>query len=700
MSSPDDFDGALTDALNRRAASVHVPDDGRARFEHHLADDTRHRHRRHVAMSVTGVVAVVAIGAGAVVFANGRSTHPAAQSVSAAADSLKIRMPSTPSGLPKLLPVLPSGWVLQSAGDYSPTDSAGSALPDVGTVRVLVYRSDAGSIRAEIRVDPTVIGGFGIDPNGDPSSRSVEVHGQPGVLTVDPKANGVDVLTWSEGEHTLVTITSSGITEQTLVDFAESLQPAAEGWSAFPLPTGFTLVFDGDADAAMGYGGPSWQLGYRGPEDLSQPQDPSITLSAAKGTADALIVYPGPADHPVSVNVGDSPGILVSSGDSPPFHTVVWFDTESGLVLALNASGISESELLSFASSFHPVSDDEWQKAVAPVLPPPDEPVGPVEPPVPTQPIALPALASGTLPDGRTWTIDGTQYRDAPDANLVCGDLKVSGTSDTIGGACGNVDGSPRPGIGVGTDGGTLLFGATPVTATGVTIERTDGAPITAPTAASTDGSVALRWFVVDVPDSKKVTAIVGHDDAGNEVSRLEQPLGPPYPDYEVLDNAPKRTVASDTVDGAPWTLVAADAPLSDGTGPVTCVTLTFAGESAMTCPVRAVGGVNGPGVIDATVAVLRNRTFVLAHLEPGVAELCVDLDDGSLIRVPVTATRSASGSTVAVVHVPEGKRPLELHAMDAQGNDLGAVDISALATAPHPTPFAIDDTARSQTTG
>ena len=66
--------------------------------------------------------------------------------------------------------------------------------PNTGTTRVLLYRSDTGTIRVEIRVDPTVVDGFGLDPNGDPSSKSVVVHGQPGVLTIDPKANGLDTL--------------------------------------------------------------------------------------------------------------------------------------------------------------------------------------------------------------------------------------------------------------------------------------------------------------------------------------------------------------------------------------------------------------------------------------------------------------------------------------------------------------------------
>ena len=463
-----------------------------------------------------------------------------------------------------------------------------------------------------------------------------------------------------------------------------------------PLPAGFALVFDGDPDAAMGYGGPSWQLGYHGPEDLSQPQDPSISVSASQGTADALTVYPSPSDRPVSAEVGGNPGVMISSSDSPPYRTLVWFDAETGLVLIVNASGISENDLLSFASSFHSVSDDEWQKAVGAVLPKPDEPTGPVEPPVPTQPIAIPNLASGTLPDGRAWTINGTQYRDAPDDNLVCGELTFAGPDNSVGGACTSVDGSPRPGVSIGTDGATLLFGATPSAVTNVSIEQSGADPITVPTVASSDASYPMRWFVVEVPDAQQVTAVAGTDDSGHELMRISQPLGPPYPDYDTLDKAPKREIASGTVDGAPWTLVAADAPLSDGSGPVACVTLTFASESAMTCPIVAVGGVNGNGIIDATIAVLRKRMFVLAHLDPGVAKVVVDLDDGSNVGANVVSTGSASGSTAVVVHIPDGRTATTLHAWDTSGRDMGPVDISALGTAQHPTPFAVDDTARS----
>ena len=69
MNSPDDLDSALTDALHRRADGISVPNDGRARFDQMLAQDTRNRHRRRVGMSLVGIVAVVAIGATAVGFA-------------------------------------------------------------------------------------------------------------------------------------------------------------------------------------------------------------------------------------------------------------------------------------------------------------------------------------------------------------------------------------------------------------------------------------------------------------------------------------------------------------------------------------------------------------------------------------------------------------------------------------------------------
>ena len=244
----------------------------------------------------------------------------------------------------------------------------------------------------------------------------------------------------------------------------------------------------------------------------------------------------------------------------------------------------------------------------------------------------------------------------------------------------------------VGTDGTTLLFGATPSTAKTVAIEQAGAEPIKVPTVSSSDASsYPMRWFVVEVPDAKRVTAVVAVDDGGHETMRISQPIGPPYPDYDVLDKAPEREVASDTVDGAKWTLTAADAPLSDGSGPVTCVTLRFASESAMTCPIVAAGGVNGSGIIDATVAVLRKRTFVLAHLDPSVAKVVVDLDDGSNVGANVVSTGSASGSTAVVVHIPDGRTAKTLHAWDKDGKDLGPVDISALGTAPHPTPYAVD---------
>jgi len=703
MSGSHEFEGALSDALKRRAASVEVaPAEGRARFDEHLAADARHRHRRHVTTSVFGVVAVVAVGAAAIAFAAGRDSHSTPQTVAAAspsltgaaADSLKIRGSSAPSGLPKLLPAMPGGWALESAGDYAPDSSS----PPPPAATMLLYRSADGAhaIRVDIGTDPN---SSGFDPaasTGDPNASVVQVHGQPAQLTIDPKGVGVDVLMWAESANTMITLTSNGVQQQQLLAFAESLQPAAEGWSAFPMPTGFSLVYSGDPNAPMGYGGPSWQLGYRGPEDLSQPQDPSIAVSASQGTADALTVFPSPSDRPVSVEVGGNAGVMISSSDSPPYRTLVWFDPKTGLVLTVNASGISAEELLSFASSFHSVGDDEWQRTVAPVLPKPDEPSGPVEPPVPTQPIAIPNLASGTLPSGRTWTINGTQYRDAPDENLVCGDLTFAGSDSTVAGACASADGSPRPGMSIGTDGTTLLFGATPSVVTNVTIEQSGADPVTVATVASSDASYPMRWYVVEVADAKRVTAITGTDASGQEVMRVSQPLGPPYPDYDALDRAPKREVASGTVDGAPWTLVAADAPLSDGSGPVACVTLTFASETAMTCPVVAVGGVNGNGIIDATVAVLRKRMFLLAHLDAGVAKVVVVLDDGSNVGANVVSTGSGSGSTAVVVHIPDGRTATTLHAWDTSGKDMGPVDISALGTAPHPTPFAVDDATRS----
>ena len=229
------------------------------------------------------------------------------------------------------------------------------------------------------------------------------------------------MLMWGEGEHTTVTVMASGVGQEQLLAFAESLQPAAEGWSAFPAPCRASRsLFDGDPDAAMGYGGPSWQLGYRGPEDLSQPQDPSITVSAREGHR-AMPSSCSRALRTIPTGVGREPtGHLPAGIPRPtvrrPYCTLVWIDEASGLVMTMNALGVSR-ERHDLVRRQHALGqpDAEWQKTVADVLPKPDEPTGPVEPPVPTQPIGFPNLAAGTLPDGRAWTINATRTATQPD---------------------------------------------------------------------------------------------------------------------------------------------------------------------------------------------------------------------------------------------------------------------------------------------
>jgi hypothetical protein len=233
-----------------------------------------------------------------------------------------------------------------------------------------------------------------------------------------------------------------------------------------------------------------------------------------------------------------------------------------------------------------------------------------------------------------------------------------------------------------------VVFAATDPSIMRVEIGRTGEQPLAVDTVPSSDPSIPLRWFVASVGEALKVNAIVGYDESGAEAARVDQPLGPPYPDYRVLESAPKRDLARGVVDEAPWMLTGADAPLSDGTGPVTCVTLTFASETASTCPVRVAGGVNGNGIIDATAAVLRRRTFVLAHLEQSAAEFCVTLDDGQTIIVPVVVTGSPSGSTTAVVHVPDGRTAVELHAIDVDGSDMGAISAEPAEMSVRPMPL------------
>ena len=140
---------------------------------------------------------------------------------------------------------MPEGWVIENAGDYSPTESEGSTLPDRGNALTQVYRSADGSaaIRVDIHTDPTAVGGFTPDANGNPDASTVEVHGQPALLTVDPKGLDMTMLMWGEGEHTTVTVMASGISQEQLARVRRQPATGRRGMERHGAPCrGFDLV--------------------------------------------------------------------------------------------------------------------------------------------------------------------------------------------------------------------------------------------------------------------------------------------------------------------------------------------------------------------------------------------------------------------------------------------------------------------------
>ncbi len=499
-------------------------------------------------MSLVGTLAVVAIGATAVGFAASRGSEPDSQTVAAAAaDDLKLRAPTEPSNLPKLLPDLPDGWVLDNAGDYGPPSNVSDTPASeaaVGTSRLQLYRSPdpAGPIvRLDIRTEPS---GGGFDTagwEGDPNATITSVRGHDAVVTTNGGDDPAQLIIWAEDPHTTVSVTADGLADGYPMEFVNGLQPdlataATEDLTATALPQGLTLVYAGSPDAPMGYGGPSWSLGYRGPEDLSQPSDPFLNLTATMGTEDALTVYPAPRGRTEAVTVAGQPALLVDiSRDDPTqqqMRELLWRDATSGLVFTMSAAGVDAATMQSFAESLHPVSEEEWQAAVASLRPPTGGEIPEPEFEEPAPPETIPAIAAGTL-EGRAWTINLLRFADGSQG-VVCGELTFDG-GDMVGSACAETTSSRGPGIGAGTDGTNVVFAATDPAVTRVEIERTGEQPLAADTVPSTDPSIPLRWFVISVGDSLKVTAIVGYDESGAEVVRVDQPLGPPYPDYRVL---------------------------------------------------------------------------------------------------------------------------------------------------------------------
>ena len=474
MNSPDDLDSTLTDALHRRANAVTVPSDGRVRFDQTLAQDSRNRHRRRIGMSLVGMVAVVAIGATAVGFAASRGSEHKSQTVAAAApDDLKLRAPTEPSNLPKLLPDLPDGWVLDNAGDSGgPSLNSADAPPSepaLGTSRLQLYRAaspDGPVVRVDIRTEPS---GGGFDTagwDGDPNATVTTIRGHEAVVTTNGGDDPAQLVMWAEDPQTTVSVTADGLTGTEPIDFANGLQPdtttpATDDFTATVLPEEVALAYVGPADLPMGYGGPSWSLGYRGPEDLRQPSDPFLNLTATMGTEDALTVYPAPRGRTEAVAVAGQPALIIDVSRDDPAHQIrelVWRDEATGLVLTMSASGIDPATMLSFAEGLHPVSEEDWRAAVAAVQPPTggETPEPGFEEPAP--PATIPAIATGTL-DGRAWTINGLRFPDG-DEGLVCGELAFDG-GEMVGSACAETTSSRPTDIGVGSDGANVVFAAT-----------------------------------------------------------------------------------------------------------------------------------------------------------------------------------------------------------------------------------------------
>ena len=64
-----------------------------------------------------------------------------------------------------------------------------------------------------------------------------------------------------------------------------------------------------------------------------------------------------------------------------------------------------------------------------------------------------------------------------------------------------------------------------------------------------------------------------------------------------------------------------------------------------------------------------------------------------STIIVPVVVTGSPSGWTTAVVHVPTGRTAVELHAIDVDGSDMGAISAEPAESSVRPMPLEISGT-------
>lgn len=248
-----------------------------------------------------------------------------------------------------------------------------------------------------------------------------------------------------------------------------------DSWTAETISAGFDLVFSG----------------YRSSTILSHPDHEGVVLTLQSWTIDSPSDATGAGDSVVTI--GEDSDAKVSSGQ------LVW-QPDDGLQAFITVSDESETDtVLELARNLRFVSADQLPDVAVP------EPLAPMRD-------AADAELAGTI-NGHRWQLD------VGPATAISVNLAVDGIGID---AMSREGGDPAPGntidmsiAAIGND--TIVYGRTPPTTAGLTVEIADQPNVNIPIFRRSTDTV----FGVPIPAGLDITGLAFTDDAGNVLHRV-----------------------------------------------------------------------------------------------------------------------------------------------------------------------------------
>lgn len=189
-----------------------------------------------------------------------------------------------------------------------------------------------------------------------PDPTPVRVQGSEVILATDPF--GQRTARWYQADGREVGLLTYGLSQAELVTVIESLVPADAATAAPALPAGFTPIKTGSMGGPTSFTSQSWEAGDGDRFSVTVTEHSDVTKD------DLASSIPGSR----ATKVRDTTGLFLAQGEA---H-LVWIE-RPGTVVSLQASGLSERELIAIAESLRPVDEARWQELIAQHRPSPPQ---------------------------------------------------------------------------------------------------------------------------------------------------------------------------------------------------------------------------------------------------------------------------------------------------------------------------------------